>query len=193
MIRKLMRSWTALTLLVVFAGACGEVESPVAPDAPEVRASAANSGPAVKYLARYRSGPPSITIGLAARTIGPEGGSIELLGFEVVVPAGAVDRPTHFTIRLPVDSPTTSEYVMAEFGPHGIQFAVPVTLRLPWQGTTAEGTGRVPSVLWWNGAAWERMPTSETRDGRVEAPTTHFSTYGTEATSADGGYIIAGG
>ena len=36
----------------------------------------------------------------AARMIGPAGGSVELAGHRLVVPAGAVSHPTRFTLRL---------------------------------------------------------------------------------------------
>lgn len=138
--------------------------------------SGANADPA--GLARFRDGAPSITIGWAKKTIGPEGGSLRLLDFEIVVPPGAVDRDTRFQIRLPVD-PHEREYVMAEFGPHGRDFAVPVQIRFPFQGTTIEGSDEA-GVVWWNGDGWVRLSTGVIESGaRLEASTDHFSTYGT--------------
>ena len=138
-------------------------------------------------LARYQNGPLPITIGLALKTIGAEGGTIALAGFEVVVPPGAVTKPTRFSIRLPID-PQNSEFVRAQFGPH-MTFKVPVTLRLPLKGTTAEyDTGA--RVLWWNGLEWIPFKTTPTADGRIETQTTHFSEYGTEGPVARG--IILG-
>jgi hypothetical protein len=140
-------------------------------------------------LARYQNGGPSITIGLSLKTIGPEGGTISLAGFEVVVPPGAVTKATRFSIRLPVD-PQSSAFVRAEFGPHQT-FAVPVTIRLPLRGTTSEGAE--PRVLWWNGTDWEAFPTVPTADGRIETTTTHFSEYGTEDTGYKGIILVGGG
>ncbi len=136
-------------------------------------------------LARFRDGPPSITIGWAKKTIGPEGGSLRLLDFEIVVPPGAVDRATRFQIRLPVD-PHQREYVMAEFGPHGREFAVPVRIRFPLRGTTIEESDAA-GVVWWDGEEWTRLPTEVIEDGeRLEGTTDHFSTFGTSEESAFG-------
>ena len=137
----------------------------------------------LQALARYNDGPLKITIAFAAKTIGPEGGSISILGFEAVVPPGAVASPTRFTIRLPVDP--SSEYVRAEFGPHGQQFAVPVTLRLPHKGTSAESNTST-RVLWWDGTTWVPFSTVLREDGRIETQTSHFSEYGTEDPNAKG-------
>jgi hypothetical protein len=138
-------------------------------------------------LARYRTGPRQITIGLALATIGPGGGSIALGGFEVIVPPGAVSKATRFSIRLPVD-PRNSGVVRAHFGP-SMTFAVPVTIRLPLRGTTAEGT--TARVLWWSGTEWVAYPSVATADGRIETQTAHFSEYGTEDPSK--GTILVGG
>ncbi|HUH13943.1 MAG TPA: hypothetical protein VMK65_12590, partial [Longimicrobiales bacterium] len=128
-------------------------------------------------IARYVGGAPAITIGYAKKTIGPAGGSLRLLDFEIVVPPNAVSKSTEFMIRLPVD-PHERELVMAEFGPHGASFAVPVTLRFPLAGTTLEGDGAA-AVVWWDGEVWRRLESRTTADGRIEADTDHFSTYGT--------------
>lgn len=141
-------------------------------------------------LARYQNGPLQITIGLALKTIGPEGGSISLAGFEVIVPPGAVSKATRFSIRLPID-PHASEFVRAEFGPHQ-EFAVPVTIRLPLKGTTSEDyTGA--RVLWWDGLDWIPFETTPTADGRIEAQTSHFSEYGTEDAGYKGLILVGGG
>lgn len=188
---KYLRALLAPVLLLGVSGGCGDVEAPSAPS--EVaRASSSSSGTKESWLAKYREGPPSITIGFAAKTIGPAGGTIRLLDFEVVVPPNAVSKDTRFTIRLPVD-PKAAEYVQAEFGPHGQRFAVPVTLKLPLSGTTSDATETQPRVLWWDGGKWVAMPTTSTGDGRIQAPTDHFSEYGTEDTTTQRGFIVAGG
>ena len=176
----------SLVLLAVLVSSCAD-EAPVAPThhAPQFAATDAR----LQQLAQYQGGPLSITVAFAAKTIGPEGGTIRILGFEAVVPPGAVDKATRFTIRVPVD-PHNSEYVRAEFGPHGQQFAAPVTLRLPLKGTTAEGATSV-RVLWWDGAQWIPYESRITEDGRLETRTNHFSEYGTEGEQSKG--IILGG
>ena len=134
----------------------------------------------IDRIATYRDGAPSLTIAWAMAWIGPQGGSLRILDFEVIVPPDAVSRLTRFSIRLPVD-PGISSHALAEFGPHNIQFARPVTLRLPYRGTSAEDA--TSSVLWWNGATWVRYPTVVLPDGRLETTTLHFSEYGTEEPS----------
>ena len=180
-----MKPFSKLLALVLGLAvlSCGE-HTPVEPAfSPQFSLEASK----LDQLARYRSGPLQVTIGLALKTIGPQGGRIALGGFEVIVPPGAVEKATRFTIRLPVD-PHASEFVRAQFGPHQ-SFAVPVTLRLPWRGTTAENTEA--RVLWWNGTAWEAYPTTATADGRIETQTSHFSEFGTEDPSK--GIILIGG
>lgn len=141
----------------------------------------------LSQLARYRTGALQINIGLALKTIGPLGGRLALGGFEVIVPPGAVDKGTLFSIRLPID-PHASEFVRAQFGPHQ-NFKAPVTIRLPLRGTTAEDTNA--HVLWWNGTDWIPYPTTVTADGRIETRTWHFSEFGTEDPSR--GIILIGG
>lgn len=172
--------------LVLAASSCAQ-DAPVEPSArPQFSVEAGK----LDQLARYQNGPLQITIGLALKTIGPQGGTIALAGFEVVVPPGAVDKATRFSIRLPID-PHASEFVRAEFGPHQ-QFAVPVTIRLPLKGTTSEEyTGA--RVLWWSGTQWVPFETTLTEDGRIEAKTSHFSEYGTEAPSSKGLILVGGG
>jgi hypothetical protein len=172
--------------LVLAASSCAQ-DAPVEPSAPPQFSLEAGK---LEQLARYQTGPLQITIGLALKTIGPEGGSISLGGFEVIVPPGAVDKATRFSIRLPVD-PQASEFVRAQFGPHQ-EFAVPLTIRLPLRGTTSEEyTGA--RVLWWNGVEWVPFETTLTADGRIEAKTSHFSEYGTEGPEMSKGLILVGG
>src|SRR3954470_17071717 len=63
---------------------------------------------ALKQLARFDRAPlsPAIELGRS----GPEGGRLSLGDFEVIVPAGAVDKPTLFKIRRPPD-PVGRQYV----------------------------------------------------------------------------------
>lgn len=179
----------SLGMLALFLSAgllsCGDTTSIEAPLGPQFSLESSK----LDRLARYQDGPLKITIGLSLKTIGPQGGSLSLGGFEVIVPPGAVDKATRFTIRLPID-PYESEFVRAQFGPHQ-EFAAPITIRLPLRGTTAENTDA--HVLWWNGTDWEPFPTTMTEDGRIETQTWHFSEFGTEDTSYKGVILIGGG
>jgi hypothetical protein len=181
-IRKLV-SLLALFLAVLATG-CTDAAGPLAavPDGPSL-----NSGD-MEPLARFRQR-PQITIAWAKKWIGPEGGRLDFMGFAIDVPAGAVDRVTMFTIRLPVE-PHASEHVVAEFGPHGKQFAKPVAIELPYRGTSIDGSG-TPTIVWWN-SAWVNMGAALTADGlRLRTLTDHFSTYGT--TEQRGGTFVTSG
>lgn len=171
--------------LAVHVAACSDV--PVAPQS--VPAFSATTDGKVTKLAKYEKGRrPSQTF--AMQTIGPAGGSVSLGSFEIVVPEGALSFPTSVTIALPTD-PRLAGYVVAEFGPHGIKFDVPVTIRLPFAGTTADSDVTM-HVLWYNGSEWTPLPSSITSDGRVQADTDHFSEYGTEEDPSRG-ITLAGG
>lgn len=119
--------------------------------------------------------------------IGPEGGSLALGDFEIVVPPGAVTRATRFGIRIPNAAQQLKQgYAYAEFTPHNVDFLVPVIVRLPHATTDADPDA---SALWWNGGGWDVLPTSTTGDGRISTPVLHFSFY---ATSRRGFTLPAG-
>jgi hypothetical protein len=188
MVPIIRRLGYTLTLALSFlAAGCADAGSPLAArqGAPAFSASAS---PDVAPLARFRK-TPQITIAWAKKWIGPEGGRLDFYGFAIEVPAGAVDKVTMFSIRLPVD-PQGAEHVVAEFGPHARQFSKPVTIELPLRGTTIDGSG-TPTIVWWNGA-WVDMGASVTSDGlRLRTLTDHFSTYGT--TEQRGGTMVTSG
>ena len=171
--------------IIVLGTACADAE----PMAPDIGTPAFNTtGMEIGSIARFNTGAPGLLVGMAWTWIGPEGGSLRLLDFEIVVPPGAVTKATRFSIRLPVN-PGEADHAFAHFGPHNVTFHVPVTIRTPLRGTSAEGS--MAHILWWDGTAWIPFPTTFTSDGRIETQTTHFSTYGTEETLR--GITVAGG
>src|SRR5688500_16466030 len=113
----------ATAALLFGAVACSDGPVTVETATSRPRRSTAEGGDHTR-LARYSDCRPRIRFVLALRLIGPAGGTVSLAGFEVNVPAGAVAKPTLFTIKLPADK-TRAQYVWAEFGPHGQTFAVP--------------------------------------------------------------------
>jgi hypothetical protein len=183
-IRKLGISFA---LFLAFAGVgCTDSQQPTLSSA-EPAGPSLSSGD-LNSLARFQQ-KPQITIAWAKKWIGPEGGRLDFMGFAIEVPAGAVDKVTMFSIKLPVD-PDGSEHVVAEFGPHAVAFARPVSIELPYRGTTLEGTS-TPIVVWWNDG-WVDMGGTVTADGlRLRTSTDHFSTYGT--TDARGGTFVTSG
>ncbi|HEX6558045.1 MAG TPA: hypothetical protein VF021_01240 [Longimicrobiales bacterium] len=145
-----------------------------------------DDAPDLRAIARFTSRPAPPDPLHDHAMIGPEGGSLRVADFEIVVPAGAVARPTLFRIRVPVD-PRAAQHAYAEFLPHA-RFNLPVTIRLPRATTDAP---QLSPVLWWNGDEWVALPTTQTLDGRIEAQTSHFSIFGTAATQK--GITILGG
>ena len=184
-----------LALTAVLHTACAEPSAPVLPrEGGAVLASVHAGGPDLSGLATFRT-PPSVTTAWAKEWIGPAGGRLELDGFAIDVPAGAVSKATQFSIRLPVD-PKGSERVVAEFGPHGATFPVPVTIELPYAGTSLEGDLWSGTILWWNPASrdWIDMGASLTADGlRMSTTTSHFSLYGVGRIFRSGGVTVSGG
>jgi hypothetical protein len=172
---------TLLPLFVVLAlslGGCAEVGAPTTAMPVEEGALFDESGSSsnLRALARFQQR-PAANSGWAKMWIGPAGGRLEFQGFAIEVPAGAVDRPTHFSIRLPVD-PSGSERVVAEFGPHAQAFATPVFIELPYRNTSIDGAPS-PTIVWWNNR-WEDVGGAVTADGnRLRTSVGHFSTYGT--------------
>jgi hypothetical protein len=179
--------------LALFLAVAGSGCADAAPTLSDRTAQVEPAGPSLNAnqltpLARFRTR-PQVTIAWAKKWIGPEGGRLDFMGFAIEVPAGAVDKVTMFTLKLPVD-PNGSEHVVAEFGPHAVQFNKPVAIELPLRGTTIEGSTS-PTVVWWNGG-WVNVGGTVTADGqRLRTTTDHFSTYGT--TEARNGAIATSG
>lgn len=114
--------------------------------------------------------------------IGREGGRVRLDGFEIIVPRGAVNHPTAFSITFRGGK---KRLAMAEFAPHNQQFNVPVTIIVPWKDTNL-ASNELARVIWWDRKAWVPIPTTFTRDGRLSAQTIHFSMYACGLTVAGG-------
>lgn len=112
-----------------------------------------------------------------------EGGSVELHGFRVDIPAGALPHNALITIDLPSDA-VLGKRVLAEFGPHGIQFNKPVTISFPLDGVVL--TGSPIEVARWENNAWTSLGGWVSVDGsRLSSTTPRFSTYS--------GHVMAGG
>lgn len=77
-------------------------------------------------------------------TIGPDGGVLRIpdAGVEVTFPAGAVAAPTTITMTA-----KAGWDVAYEFAPHGLTFAVPITVTQSTDGTLAEKHPRLGRTL----------------------------------------------
>ncbi|HEX8430150.1 MAG TPA: hypothetical protein VF625_02640, partial [Longimicrobium sp.] len=186
---------TLLPLFVVLAlsmGGCAEVgaPTPAMPVAEGAHFNATGSSSNLRALARFQHR-PVVTSGWAKKWIGPAGGRLDFQGFAIEVPAGAVDRYTQFSIRLPVDA-AGSERVVAEFGPHAQAFGAPVFIELPYRNTNIDGVAS-PTIVWWNNG-WEDVGGAVTPDGnRLRTAVGHFSTYGTGSAQTFSTFEFGGG
>ena len=113
-----------------------------------------------------------------------QGGFVELNGFRVDIPAGALSQNTTITIDLPSDN-VLGKRLIADFGPEGTQFNTPVTLTFPLTGVLWSGSAI--EVARWENGAWTSLGGSVNLLGtKLTGQTPHFSTYG-------GKYVLAGG
>jgi len=179
---KIRRTLVSLAVAAFALAGCTEAsQAPLAPTAP----ARVLSGIDVSGLLQF-VGAPSLggTRHAEKRISAAAGGFVELNGFQVDIPAGALPCDTTVTIDLPGDL-LLAKRVMAEFGPHGVQFNQPVTISFPLTGVLLSG-GAV-EVARWEGDHWEGLGGWTSAGGtRLNGTTPHFSYYG-------GKYIMAGG
>ena len=190
---RLVRKFLPAVALLAASAAIGCSDGAQAPTAAAVAApeTAPRFNAAdLDQIAKFRQKPQSST-GWAKKWIGPAGGRLDFLGFAIIVPPGAVDKVTMFSIQVPLDR-TGSERVIAEFGPHNKLFAVPVTIEFPLANTTID-VSATPTVVWWNNG-WVDIGAEVSPDGqKLRAVTPHFSTYGTTDLRGGGSLLISGG
>ncbi|HEX8362934.1 MAG TPA: hypothetical protein VF613_22615 [Longimicrobium sp.] len=178
---RLRRFLVGVVPMLALAAGCSEMDRPRAGMAPPVAARVANETMLtlqhVETVAQYRELRTKPENLWAKAWIGPRGGTLEYYGFRIVVPAGAVDKVTMFTLSLPKEG---TERALAEFGPHNVKFAQPITIELPYAGTTSEGYAA--KALWYDESTkqWTDQGGTLSADGlRVQTQVWHFSTYGT--------------
>ena len=172
-----------LAAVLALAGCTDTADAPLAP-APEARRVLGGTLELNGVL--QFAGTPDLTGARHAEKYihASTGGYVELNGFRVDIPAGALPNDTTVTIDLPTDN-VLAKRVIAEFGPHGVQFNTPVTLSFPLTGVILSGSAI--EVARWEGDHWVGLGGSVNALGtRLSGTTPHFSTYG-------GKYIMAGG
>src|SRR5436305_9951104 len=130
MIRRTLVSLAAAA--VVLAGCSDRSQTPLSPPAAPARSLAA--GIDLSGLLQF-VGAPDLTLPRHAEKYvrASQGGFVELNGFRVDIPAGALPHDTTVTIDLPSD-PLHARRVLAEFGPHRVAIHTPVTLSFPPAG-----------------------------------------------------------
>ena len=174
----------AAALLFAALAGCSDLNQPTlaAPGAPSaVLGSSINLNGVLTFI-----GLPDLsgTRSASKRIVASQGGFVELNGFRVDIPAGALPADTTVTINLPTDN-VLAKRLVADFEPHGVQFSTPVTLTFPLTGVLLLD-GPIEVGRWENGG-WTSLGGSVDLLGtRLTGQTPHFSTYG-------GKYVLAGG
>jgi hypothetical protein len=100
------------------------------------------------------------------------------------VPAGALAQDTTITLDLPTD-PTTALYVLVDFGPDGLEFLKPATIRFDLGGVDLTGVDLTTlRVSYWDGLGWQGIDSQITPDtAALLGYTTHFTGFGAETPS----------
>ena len=108
------------------------------------------------------------------KTVGPKGGTLHVGPHELVIPKGALSEDVQITAKTEMGA-----HREVEFQPHGLQFQMPVVLKLSYDRCLVpEGQG-VEVVYTENGnRIVERHASSDDKAlKKVEALTDHFSGY----------------
>jgi hypothetical protein len=182
---KLRRIPALAAALLLLAGGCGETPHPTLAAEPTPPAALLGGLLDLDGVLKF-TGAPSLLAPRSAskRIVAAEGGFVELHGFRVDIPAGALPADTVVTIHLPTDH-LLAKRLVAEFGPHGVQFATPVTLTFPLAGVSL--TGAPIEVARWENGGWTSLGgTVDPVANTLSSTTPSFSTY-------SGKYVLAGG
>jgi hypothetical protein len=173
----------AAALLVALAG-CSDLSQPTLAT-PQTSLATLGNSISLNGVLQF-SGMPDLsgTRTASKRIIASQGGFVELNGFRVDIPAGALPSDTTVTIQLPTDN-VLGKRLVAEFLPHGVQFSTPATLTFPLSGVLWSGADI--EVARWENGGWTSLGGSVNLLGtKLTGQTPHFSTYG-------GKYVLAGG
>lgn len=176
-----LRTTSLLLALPALVAACSpdSAPSPLAPAAPmgarTLSARSGNDGAAGLLLAC----PSDVAISGEA-VIGREGGSLVVGGHALVVPAGAVPKPTTFVLSVPA-SPVLEIDISGDGRPH-YQFMSPVAVRVDYSRCADDVLPETPLVAWWiDGPGRSKqgeMPSTDDRAARTLTFTTdHLSGY----------------
>ena len=136
MLTRMLTRLAPLALVAAAAGGCGaDGAAPVAPSA-TVGAAAAHALAAAQQPAAAQPGAGASALAKSMRRvrrlagsvsgfalIGPKGGTLEIrsVGLKLVVPSGAVTRPTLFRATA-----LAGDVVAYDFAPHGMRFGAPL-------------------------------------------------------------------
>lgn len=170
-----MIALAALAFLVTFGGVyCSNREYAVDPYTESEQSLHDSDLPPTPGAATYVADAPR-KAEYVEEVIGPQGGSVSAGDITVLVPRGAVDGSVVFSIRRPGHNSDQSRPVLAEFGPHNVDFAEPVSVRFSTKGTSAAGV-HAYLARWDQGRSeWTGLATTLVGSDFVQAETEHFS------------------
>lgn len=176
---KIRRILALAAAACALAGCTDRSVAPLSPPAAPARTVGVDLSGLLQFI-----GIPDLTAPRHAEKLinAATGGYVELNGFRVDIPAGALSTNTTITIDLPSD-PVLAKRVMADFGPEGLQFNTPVTLSFPL--TNVLLSGAPIQVSRWETDHWVGLG-GWVAGTRLYGTTPHFSRYG-------GTTIMAGG
>lgn len=118
----MIRKQLATALLVgVLLSACGETNSPLAPEA--TPQSGLLSGLLSNTLSLVQRVAPLKSETSVTATVGAEGGILRGGGVTLSIPPGALSEPVQITMTVPAGN-----FYEARFAPHGLQFDRPAVL-----------------------------------------------------------------
>jgi hypothetical protein len=167
--------------VVVFLAACSDAPTAVAPAAATPAVNAAVAAPFARTASASAAllACPSATADSARAVIGPRGGYVGVGGSALVVPRGAVAKPTAFTFVVPA-SPVVQVEIHAA-GVEHYEFARPVAVSVSYARCGAN-LPSAPLGAWWvESSTLERLGVmaaiDDRRHSRVTFITDHLSGY----------------
>ena len=124
------------------------------------------------------SGSPTAPCG---PVLGPEGGALTAEGVEVIVPAGALAQPTELCVSTDGDAPAApadalEAGLLFQLTPHGLQFAQPVTVKLPFDPARV-GAERELVLLHGVNGEWRELEQQSVSGAHVSGTTSSFSPF----------------
>ena len=157
-----------------------------APESPTAPAAAAHSSSLSSYTRIEGRIPAEIADLQVSKLIGVEGGSVNLAGHTITVPAGAVDQPTVFTLTLATNghvevdlSATVTDLLgnAVDTGSKGFRKPVTLSLTYAWASNVSDPSRLLILRLLDNGKV-EALPSTVQPTGKtVTVQLDHFSKY----------------
>lgn len=167
---KAVRALAALVLVCLISPSCRE--SPTTP--PTDQQPQALIGPLVEPTGLLQCS--ALPYATTTRTIGSEGGWISAGPHTLVIPAGALTRPTAITMTVPTGLGVNS----VRFAPEGLQFQRPVWLQMSYMNCSLLGSLLPKRIAYTDGnlnVIEYLLSLDNLFTKRVTGKVTHFSDY----------------